>query len=41
MSEILHEGNLFHLRNRRISYVLYLVPGGIPAHIYFGVVRHD
>ena len=36
MSEILHEGNLFHLRNRHISYVLYLVPGGIPAHIYFG-----
>ena len=36
MSEILCKENLFHLRNEHISYVLCIVPGGIPAHLYFG-----
>ncbi len=36
MAQILHEGNLFHLRNDQISYVLCEMPGGVLAHLYFG-----
>ena len=36
MAEILHIGNLWHLRNDRISYALSVLPGGIAAHLYFG-----
>ena len=36
MAEILREGNLYHLRNDRISYVMMEMPGGVLAHLYFG-----
>ena len=36
MAEILRNGNLYHLRNDRISYVLMEMPGGVLAHLYFG-----
>ncbi len=36
MAEIIREGNLFHLRNDRISYVLLVMPDNVLAHIYFG-----
>lgn len=36
MAEIIREGNLFHLRSARISYVMGLMPGGTLAHLYFG-----
>lgn len=36
MAEIVREGNLFHLRNGRISYVLLVMPQNVLAHIYFG-----
>lgn len=36
MAEIQICSNLIHLRNDHISYALYLLPGGIPMHLYFG-----
>ena len=36
MAEIFREGNLWHLRNRWISYVLCEMPGGVLAHLYAG-----
>ncbi len=36
MAEILHEGNIWHLRNRWISYALCELPGGVVAHLYAG-----
>ena len=36
MAEILRNGNVFHLRNDKISYVLMEMPGGVLAHLYFG-----
>ena len=36
MAEILREGNIFHLRNDSISYVLCGMPGGVVAQLYFG-----
>ena len=36
MAEILREGRAFHLRNESISYVLYEMPDGTLAHLYFG-----
>ncbi len=36
MAEIIREGNLFHLRNERISYILRVMPENALAHIYFG-----
>lgn len=36
MAEIVREGNLFHLRNDRISYVFLVMPENALAHIYFG-----
>ena len=36
MAEILREGRAFHLRNEAISYVMYEMPGGVLAHLYFG-----
>ena len=36
MAQILHEGNLYHLRNEQVSYVLRQMPGGVLAHLYFG-----
>ena len=36
MAQILREENIWHLRNDEISYVLCVMPGGIPAHLYFG-----
>lgn len=36
MAEILQCGNIWHLRNDRISYALSVLPGGIAAHLYFG-----
>ena len=36
MAEIVREGNLFHLRNDRISYMLLVMPENVLAHIYFG-----
>ena len=36
MAEILREGNIWHLRNKWISYVLCELPGGVVAHLYAG-----
>ncbi len=36
MAEILREGNLFHLRNDAVSYVLVALKGGVLAHLYVG-----
>ena len=36
MAEIVREGNLFHLRNDHISYILRVMPENVLAHIYFG-----
>ncbi len=36
MVEILVNDKLLHLRNDRVSYIIYILEGGIPAHLYFG-----
>lgn len=36
MTEILHQGSLIHLRNEHVSYIIGVLEGGIPAHLYFG-----
>ena len=36
MAEIVREGNVFHLRNNQISYILCVMPQQVLAHIYFG-----
>ncbi|MBQ6121839.1 MAG: alpha-galactosidase [Clostridia bacterium] len=36
MAEILRNGNVYHLRNEKVSYVLMEMPGGTLAHLYFG-----
>lgn len=36
MTEIIHLGNQIHLRNQSVSYVIGILEGGIPAHLYFG-----
>lgn len=36
MTEILIRDQLIHLRNDHISYIIYILEGGIPAHLYFG-----
>ena len=36
MTEILMHNNLLHLRNDHVSYIIYILEGGIPAHLYFG-----
>ena len=36
MTEIIIKDNLLHLRNDHISYMIYVLEGGIPAHLYFG-----
>ncbi|MGN1020543.1 MAG: alpha-galactosidase [Aristaeellaceae bacterium] len=36
MTEIIIRDDLIHLRNDRISYVIGLMEGGFPVHLYFG-----
>ena len=36
MTEILIRDQLIHLRNDHISYIICILEGGIPAHLYFG-----
>ena len=36
MAEILVTDKLLHLRNEHVSYVIGLLEGGVPAHLYFG-----
>ena len=36
MTEILIQDNLLHLRNDHVSYIIDILEGGIPAHLYFG-----
>jgi len=36
MAEILRNGNVYHLRNEKVSYVLMEMSGGTLAHLYFG-----
>ena len=36
MIEMLHQDRLIHLRNDSVSYIIYLLEGGVPAHLYFG-----
>lgn len=36
MTEILVQPGLIHLRNSRVSYIIYLLEGGIPMHLYYG-----
>ena len=39
MAEVLRNGNVYHLRNDKVSYVLMEMPGGTLAHLYFGARR--
>ncbi len=36
MTEIIIDDRLLHLRNDRVSYIIYLLEGGIPMHLYYG-----
>ena len=36
MIEIIRKDQLIHLRNDHISYIIDILEGGIPAHLYFG-----
>ena len=36
MTEIIINDKLLHLRNDHVSYVIGLLEGGVPAHLYFG-----
>ncbi len=36
MIQINRWDRLIHLRNESVSYIIYLLEGGIPAHLYFG-----
>ena len=36
MTEIIIKDNLLHLRNDQVSYIIYILEGGVPAHLYFG-----
>ncbi len=36
MIQINRWNRLIHLRNESVSYIIYLLEGGIPAHLYFG-----
>jgi len=36
MTEILVKDQLIHLRNDHVSYIIDILEGGIPAHLYFG-----
>ncbi len=36
MTEIIVKDQLIHLRNDHISYIIFILEGGIPAHLYFG-----
>ena len=36
MTEIQIKDNLLHLRNAHVSYMIDILEGGIPAHLYFG-----
>lgn len=36
MIEMHNENRLIHLRNGRISYIIYLTEEGLPLHLYFG-----
>ena len=36
MTEIIVKDQLIHLRNDHISYIIDILEGGIPAHLYFG-----
>ena len=36
MAEIIINDKLLHLRNDHVSYVIGILEGGIPAHLYFG-----
>ncbi len=36
MIECIVRDQLIHLRNSEVSYIIYLLEGGIPAHLYFG-----
>ena len=36
MIEMIVKDNLFHLRNDHVSYIIDILEGGVPAHLYFG-----
>ena len=36
MTEIIIKDNLLHLRNDHVSYIINILEGGVPAHLYFG-----
>ena len=36
MTEILRTEQLLHLRNDHVSYIIGILEGGVPAHLYFG-----
>ena len=36
MTEIIRKDQLIHLRNDHVSYIIGVLEGGIPAHLYFG-----
>ena len=36
MSQLFIGQNLIHLRNDRVSYLIHILPGGVPMHLYWG-----
>ena len=36
MIELIAKDNLLHLRNDKVSYIIGILKGGVPAHLYFG-----
>ena len=41
MVEILKQGDIWHLRNARVSYALAVLPGGVAMHAWFGARVDD
>ncbi len=41
MTEMICRDRLIHLRNDHISYIIYILEGGVPAHLYFGKRLED
>ena len=36
MSQLFIGENLIHLRNDRVSYLIHILPGGVPMQLYWG-----
>ncbi len=36
MTEFIIKDRMLHLRNDHVSYIIGILEGGVPAHLYFG-----